>query len=166
MRVLHLSMTGWNEREGIARAIAELVRRSPHEHHYAGPGQPSDHFAAVHGLRARVIPAPWSPALRAVLRSARPAKEIVGGSLQAEIRGRTDAAPRASTTRPERAKRRATSSSGVQMAATWPVARASRVAGQASPLTRARRSPPFGVERTSRQAADDGRRRGTWVARP
>ena len=72
MRVLHLSMTGWNEREGIARAIAELVRRSPHEHHYAGPGQPSDHFAAVHGLRARVIPAPWSPALRAVLRSVRP----------------------------------------------------------------------------------------------
>jgi glycosyltransferase involved in cell wall biosynthesis len=72
MRALHLSMTGWNEREGIARAIAELVRRSPHEHHYAGPGRPVGHFDAVHPLPARVIPAPWSRRLAEVLRASQP----------------------------------------------------------------------------------------------
>jgi glycosyltransferase involved in cell wall biosynthesis len=72
MRVLHLSMTGWHEREGIARAIAELVRRSPYEHHYAGPGRPVDHFTEVHPLHARVIPAPWSPELRSAMRAVRP----------------------------------------------------------------------------------------------
>ena len=72
MRVLHLTTTGWNPYEGVARAVDALARRIPAEHHLCATRAAGDCFAATHDLRGGVAPKPWSTRLRAVLRSVQP----------------------------------------------------------------------------------------------
>ncbi|MDY7102480.1 MAG: glycosyltransferase family 4 protein [Actinomycetota bacterium] len=76
MRVLHVTTTGWQPREGVARAVQALVPRLPGEHHLAAPGtgvgvdRPAG-FAGVHGIGGGTCPGP-TPALRAAVAHLRP----------------------------------------------------------------------------------------------
>ncbi|MGD9754223.1 MAG: glycosyltransferase family 4 protein [Acidimicrobiia bacterium] len=71
-RVLHLTTTGWNEFEGVARAVQALAARIPADHLLCATEASSPGFSATYDLGGSVMPLPWSRRLRDVLHRARP----------------------------------------------------------------------------------------------
>lgn len=72
MRILHLNTDGWNEREGIARAMMAIASRLGHEAHLVAAEPSGAPFHGLHEVAGSVIRSPWTAELRAVVERVRP----------------------------------------------------------------------------------------------
>ncbi len=72
MKILHLNTDGWNEREGIARAMMAIASRLDHEAHLVAANPSGAPFRGLHSVAGSPIRSPWTDELRAVVERIRP----------------------------------------------------------------------------------------------